>query len=62
MHYGTASTISPLERDEQNTTPPRRGTAKMAENAQNLPKWQALQILCQIPKYYSGIFLVDIQD
>jgi len=34
----------------------------MAEIAQNLPKWQALQILYQTTKYYSAIFLVDIQD
>jgi len=34
----------------------------MAEIAADLPKWQAEQMLCQIPKYYSAIFLFDIQD
>jgi hypothetical protein len=33
-------------------------TAKMAETAAFLPKWQALQNLCQMQKYYSAIFFV----
>jgi hypothetical protein len=33
----------------------------MAEIAADLPKWQAEQMLYQTTKYYSTIFLFDIQ-